>query len=85
MRNFCDHSSPYIWPLNSSDSNPFDYNVLCVIEPETKRTSCKTKDEMKARTTVAFINSNMETVENVSKRFQSCLEAVVVANSDLFE
>ena len=55
------------------------------VEQETIKTSCNTKDELKARTTEAFTNLNEETVRKACKRFQSCLQVMVEANINSFE
>ena len=50
--NFCDH----IWLPNSPDCSPLDYYVWSVIEQETYKTPCNTKDELKAKIRTAFTN-----------------------------
>ena len=48
------------------------------------KTLCYTKDELKARITVAFNNLNEKNIGNARRRFQSHLQAVVEANSYFF-
>ena len=49
------------------------------------KTSCNTKDELKARITTAFTNLNKETVGKAGKRFRSRLELAVEGNGDFLK
>ena len=61
--------------------------IMCgrVVEWETNKTLCNTKDELKAGMIPTFTNLNKETVYKACRRFRSRLEAVVGVNSDIIE
>ena len=52
---------------------------------ETNKILCNTIDEMKATIMAASTNLNKENIRKTCRRFQSCLEAMVEANGNLFE
>ena len=53
-----------------------------MVEGETNKNLCNSKDELKEKIMAAFIK---KTVGKACRRFQSHLEAVVEANGDFFE
>ena len=55
-----------------------------MVEWETIKTLCNTKDELKARLTT-FTNFNKEIIRKACKKFPSRLKAVVEMNGDFFE
>ena len=76
---------PKIWWPNSPDCNFFDYYVSGMIESETNKTLCNTKDELKAKIMSAYTSLNKETVKRACRRFQIHLEAIIEANGNFFE
>ena len=82
--NFCNHIILNIWLPNSPDCNHLYFYVLDVVERETNKTLCNTKDKLKARITALFTNLNKEIIGKSCRRFQSCLEAIVEANHNFF-
>ena len=56
-KDFWEYITTNIWLPNSPDCNPFDYYVWNMVDQETNKTLCKTKDKLKARIIVAFTNS----------------------------
>ena len=69
LDNFCDHTTPNIWPSNSQDYYPLNYHVWSRVKRENYKISCNTKDNLKSRITVAFTNLNTEIIEKVCRRF----------------
>ena len=54
-------------------------------DQETNKTLCNAKNELKTNIIAVFINLNKALAGKACKRFQSCLESVVEANSNFFE
>ena len=83
--NFVDHTGPDIWPPSSPDCNPLDFFVWGAVDRETNKSSCSTKNELKARITRAFGGLSRETVTKACGRFRRRLEAVVDAGGGFIE
>ena len=83
--NFYDHITPNIWLPYSPDYNPPDNFVWSMVEQETNKILCNTKDELKATIMAAFSNSNKDTIGKICWRFQCLLEVMVKANVNFFE
>ena len=52
---------------NSLDCNLLDYYAWGAFEEETNKTMCNTEDELKARITISFTNSEKDTVRKVCR------------------
>ena len=83
--NFCNHMTPNTWLPNSLDCNSLGYYVWYVVQQETNKTPCHTKDELKARITATFINLNKGNIGKVCRRFWSLLEVIVKGSDNIFE
>ena len=74
-----------IWASNFPDCYLFvHYYSWGVLEWKINKTLCNTK-KLKAKIMVAFTNFVKRTIGNTYRRFQSCLETMVAANSNFFE
>ena len=83
--NFAGHTGQDIWSPSSPDCNPLDFFVSGAVDQETNKSSCSTKNELKARITRAFGGLSRETVTKACGRFRRRLEAVVDAGGGFFE
>ena len=83
--NFYDYTSPNVWPPNSPNLNPMDYNVWGAVEKDTKLRSSTIKAQLIDRIKAVFEAIPRESVKSAFSRFRGRTEAVIDANGGYFE
>ena len=85
LANFCNYTSPNVWPPNSTDLNPMDYYVWGAVEKDTNCCASTTKAQLVDRIKAVFETLPRECVISICSRFQGQIEAVIGANGGYFE
>jgi hypothetical protein len=66
-----------MWPPSSSDCNPSDYFMWCIVEREVNRCPHVTLATLKVMTSDVMTDLDKEVIINACKKFWSWIEAVM--------
>jgi hypothetical protein len=72
-----DHWLEEMWPLSSTDCNPLDYFMWCVVDREVTKCPHITLASLKAMTSDLMTNLDREVIIHACKKFQSWIEVVM--------
>ena len=68
-----------MWPPSSTDCNPLDYFLWCVVEREVIKCSHITLSSLKVMTSDLMTDLDREVIIHAGKKFQPWIEAVIEA------
>ncbi len=74
-----DHCLKEMWPSSSTDSNPLDYFMWCMVEREVNNCPHITLASLKAMTSDVMTYLDREVINHACKKFRSWIEAVMEA------
>ena len=74
-----DHWLEEMWPPSSTDCNPLDYLMWCIVEREVNKCPYVTLASLKVMTSDVVTDLDREVIIHACKKFQSWIEAVMEA------
>jgi hypothetical protein len=74
-----DHWLKEMWPPSSTDCNPFDYFMWCVVEREVNKCPHITLASLKVMTSDIMTDLDKEVIIHACKTFRSWIEDVMEA------
>ena len=77
--------SPDLWPSNSPDLNPVDYEIWAVMQRRVYETKIHTIDELKQRLIEGWCSLEQSTVDIAIEQWRGRLRACVRAKGGHFE
>ena len=80
-----DFISPDLWPPNSPDLNPVDYEIWAVMQLRVYKTKIHTIDELKQRLIEVWCGLEQSTVDMAIEQWRGRLRSCVRANGGHFE
>ena len=80
-----DFISPDLWPPNSPDLNPVDYEIWAVMQRRVYKTKIHTIDELKQRLIEVWCNLEQSIVDMAIELWRGRLRACVLAKGGHFE
>jgi len=80
-----DFISPDLWPPNSPDLNPVDYEIWAVMQRRVYKTKIHTIDELKQRLIEGWCSLEQSTVDIAIEQWRGRLRACMRAKGGHFE
>jgi hypothetical protein len=74
-----DHRLEEMWPPSSTDCNPLDYFIWCVVDRQVNKCPHITLASLKAKISDVMTDLDREVVIHACKKFQSWIEVVMEA------